>query len=87
VALEEESMSGMKAASAQVSSGDSENAVEIRKALEAHWAASSAGDQEAEHAIYDEDVVCDYPQSGERIQGSADGRQWRILGHGVRHRI
>jgi hypothetical protein len=28
-----------------------------------------AGDLDAEHEIYLDDVVCDYPQSGERIQG------------------
>jgi hypothetical protein len=47
----------------------SETEVEIAEALKAHWAASRAGDQEAEHAIYDEDAICDYPQSGERIDG------------------
>jgi hypothetical protein len=41
----------------------------IREALEAHWRASAAGDAEAEHEIYAEDSVCDYPQSGERILG------------------
>ncbi|MBB5058220.1 ketosteroid isomerase-like protein [Granulicella aggregans] len=42
---------------------------EIRAALEAHWRASASGDLEAEHAIYADDAVCDYPQSGERIFG------------------
>ena len=42
---------------------------EIRAALEAHWRASAAGDAEAEHDIYEDDAVCDYPQSGERILG------------------
>src|SRR5215468_7252703 len=42
---------------------------EIRAALDRHWAASAAGDQEAEHQIYDEDVVCEYPLSGERVLG------------------
>ena len=42
---------------------------EIRAVLDRHWAASAAGDQEAEHQIYDEDVVCEYPQLGERILG------------------
>jgi hypothetical protein len=37
--------------------------------LSAHWQASAAGDFEAEHAIYDENAICDYPQSGERIFG------------------
>lgn len=41
----------------------------IREALDAHWQASAAGNLEAEHDIYDDDVVCDYPQSGERIVG------------------
>ena len=42
---------------------------EIRTALDQHWAASASGDQNAEHAIYADDAVCDYPQSGERILG------------------
>jgi len=42
---------------------------QIREALNAHWLASAAGDADAEHAIYAEDVVCEYPQSGERILG------------------
>ena len=41
----------------------------IREALNAHWNASAAGDLIAEHNIYDDDAVCDYPQSGERILG------------------
>ena len=41
----------------------------IREALEAHWKASADGDVDAEHAIYADDAVCDYPQSGERILG------------------
>ena len=40
---------------------------QIRVALDKHWAASAAGDIEKEHDIYDDDVVVDYPQSGERI--------------------
>jgi hypothetical protein len=42
---------------------------EIRAALDRHWAASDGNDFEAEHAIYREDAVLDYPQSGERIRG------------------
>lgn len=41
----------------------------IRDALNAHWQASADGDLNAEHEIYDDDVICDYPQSGERIVG------------------
>jgi ketosteroid isomerase-like protein len=40
---------------------------QIRITLGEHWAASAAGDLEKEHEIYDDDVVVDYPQSGERI--------------------
>jgi hypothetical protein len=42
---------------------------EIRAALDGHWSASAAGDQDAEHEIYADDAICDYPQSGERIVG------------------
>jgi ketosteroid isomerase-like protein len=42
---------------------------EIRAALERHWAASEANDLEAEHALYHEDAILEYPQSGERIRG------------------
>ena len=39
----------------------------IRAAIDRHWAASAAGDQVGEHEIYHDDVVCEYPQSGEII--------------------
>src|ERR1700684_2170037 len=42
---------------------------EIRAALDQHWAASDANDFEAEHLIYHEDAVLEYPQSGERTRG------------------
>ncbi len=42
---------------------------EIREALDRHWAASDANDFDAEHAIYREDALLEYPQSGERIRG------------------
>ena len=41
----------------------------IRIALDRHWAASAVGDQVAEHEIYHDDTVCEYPQSGEVIHG------------------
>ncbi len=41
----------------------------LREALDMHWHASAIGDANAEHDIYDDNVICDYPQSGERIQG------------------
>ncbi|MEP6848367.1 MAG: nuclear transport factor 2 family protein [Acidobacteriota bacterium] len=39
-----------------------------RAALDRHWAASASGDIEAEHDIYDDNAICEYPQSGERIR-------------------
>ena len=43
--------------------------IEIRAALDRHWAASDANDFEAEHDIYRDDALLEYPQSGERIRG------------------
>ena len=50
-----------------------------RLALERHWTASDAGDFDAEHEIYRDDAVLDYPQSGERIRGRENIRQSRFL--------
>ena len=44
----------------------------IRELLDAHWHASAAGDVNAEHDIYADDAICDYPQSGERILGRSN---------------
>jgi hypothetical protein len=41
----------------------------VREALNLHWQASAAGNADVEHDIYDDDAICDYPQSGERIFG------------------
>ena len=46
--------------------------LEIRAALDQHWAASDANDFETEHRIYREDAVLDYPQSGERTRGRSN---------------
>lgn len=45
---------------------------QIREALDLHWRASAAGDVVTEHAIYENDAICDYPQSGERILGRSN---------------
>jgi hypothetical protein len=45
---------------------------DVRAALGRHWAASDANDFVAEHAIYREDAILDYPQSGERFRGRAN---------------
>jgi SnoaL-like domain len=43
--------------------------IDIRNALQTHWAASDAGDFDTEHRIYRADAILEYPQSGERIRG------------------
>jgi hypothetical protein len=42
---------------------------QIRTALEQHGSASAAGDLDAERDIYQENAVCEYLQSGERVLG------------------
>lgn len=49
----------------------------IRMALDRHWAASAAGDLIAEHDIYCDDAICEYPQSGEIIRGRHNLRALR----------
>ena len=45
---------------------------EVRAELLRHWAASDANDFVAEHEIYADHAVLEYPQSGERIRGARD---------------
>jgi hypothetical protein len=54
------------------SSEQSNQEEQIRESLNAHWRASAAGDANAEHDIYDDNAICDYPQSGERILGRSN---------------
>src|SRR5580704_15703694 len=42
-----------------------------RARIEQHWSASKSGDSDTEHAIYADDAILDYPQSGERFLGRA----------------
>lgn len=51
----------------------------MRAALERHWQASDANDFEAEHDIYRDDAVLDYPQSGERIRGRRNIQESRFV--------
>lgn len=48
---------------------------EIRAALERHW--SDIEDQDAVHEIYHDDVVVEFPQSGEVLRGRANLRAMR----------
>jgi hypothetical protein len=50
----------------------------VRAMLERHWAASDAGDFEAEHEIYREDALLHYPQSGETIRGRRNIQESRF---------
>ena len=50
---------------------------QIRTALEQHGSASAAGDLDAERDIHQENAVCEYPQSGERIQGKENLKSLR----------
>ena len=40
-----------------------------RARIEEHWQASESGDNDTEHAIYADEAILDYPQSGERFRG------------------
>jgi hypothetical protein len=51
----------------------------VRAALQRHWEASDANDFDAEHEIYREDAVLDYPQSGERIRGRRNIQESRFV--------
>lgn len=42
---------------------------DIRARVQEHWEASERGDVDVEHAIYAQDAILDYPQSGERFRG------------------
>jgi hypothetical protein len=44
---------------------------QARARIMGHWQASEQGDSATEHAIYAEDAILDYPQSGERFRGRA----------------
>jgi ketosteroid isomerase-like protein len=48
------------------------NNQEIRDTLDRHWEATVAIDLVRVHEIYHEDVVVEFPQSGERILGKHD---------------
>jgi hypothetical protein len=51
----------------------------VRAALQRHWDASDASDFEAEHDIYQNDAVLEYPQSGERIRSRRNIQESRTV--------
>jgi hypothetical protein len=56
-----------------------------RRSIEEHWRASEEGDTIAEHALYAEDAILDYPQSGERFRGRATIAAQRTAHAAERH--
>jgi hypothetical protein len=52
-------------------SGTADPDARTRARIEEHWKASESGDIDTEHAIYADDGILDYPQSGERFRGRA----------------
>src|SRR5581483_1109403 len=48
-------------------------------ALQRHWDASDANDFDAEHDIYRDDAVLDYPHSAERIRGRRTIQESRFV--------
>ena len=50
------------------------DAATIKRMLEQHF---TSGDVDASHAMYQEDAVLEFPQSGERFDGVENMRGWR----------
>ena len=50
------------------------DAATVRTMLEQHFA---SGDPDLSHAMYHEDAVLEFPQSGERFVGVENLREWR----------
>jgi ketosteroid isomerase-like protein len=48
----------------------------IRGMLQQHFD-NAAGDPELAHAMYTDDAVLEFPQSGERFEGVENFREWR----------
>ncbi len=46
----------------------------VKALLEQHF---SSGDPELSHAMYHDDAVLEFPQSGERFEGGENLREWR----------
>ncbi|HEY6525588.1 MAG TPA: nuclear transport factor 2 family protein [Solirubrobacteraceae bacterium] len=50
-------------------SSEADRDADIRARVQQHWEASESGDIDLEHAIYADEAILDYPQSGERFRG------------------
>jgi hypothetical protein len=51
------------------------NAATIKSMLEQHF---TSGDPQLSHAMYHDDAVLEFPQSGELFEGVENLREWRI---------
>ena len=49
--------------------GTADRDARTRARVKQHWKASELGEIDMEHAIYADDAILDYPQSGERFRG------------------
>jgi ketosteroid isomerase-like protein len=45
--------------------------------VQRHWQAQREMDLDGAHAIYHDDAVLEFPQSGERFEGVANFKEWR----------
>ncbi len=52
------------------------NEAERRDQIRQYWE-STGRDGDANHEIYHDDAVLDFPQSGERFEGVANFKEWR----------
>jgi hypothetical protein len=50
------------------------DAATVKAMLQQHF---TSGDPDASHAMYNEDAVLEFPQSGERFEGVENLREWR----------
>jgi len=50
------------------------DAATVRAMLEQHF---TSGDPDVSHAMYHDDAVLEFPQSGERFEGVQNLREWR----------
>jgi hypothetical protein len=57
--------------------GTADRDASTRARIEQHWTASETGDTGTEHAIYADDAILDYPQSGERFRGRSTIKEQR----------
>ncbi len=48
-----------------------------RAAIDQAMARLAAGDSDGAHAIYHDDAVLEFPQSGERFEGLSNFKEWR----------